>query len=254
MKAKWVMMVVSCLMLLIASAAFAETEITALPFTIGSGGSYYINQDFYGIQGYGIEIDNTNDVTIDLRGHIIQGTGTNSGIKIVNVSYNTEVKNGTIRGFHYGIESSYDSAYLRFINLRIIDNNNDGFYIDSSGALVKDCSASYNGGFGIYTRDASVITGNISSSNGSDGIYAYTSTIIGNVVYNNGRDGIRVRNKASSVKNNTAYNNSMNGIYLNGDFGYHLVDGNASYGNGTSGTGVNMTPCANCVFGVNSVP
>jgi hypothetical protein len=172
-----------------------------IPLTISTRGSYYLTEEVTAA-GTAIAVD-ANNVTIDLMGYnlIGPGSGTNYGI-YMNGRSNVEIRNGTIRGFEYGIyeKDEYLGKDHRLIDVRSVSNVQGGIYLFGSGHLVKDCTASYNGNsaagnvFGIYAGYASMVTGNTTHRNGISatgstvyGIYAASgSTVTGNTAHYNG--------------------------------------------------------------------
>ena len=94
------------------TAVWAETTactaITTVPFTITTPGIYCVTQDITTnlAAGNAIEIDASN-VVLDLNDHklgnLAAGLGTTArGIRAVNRT-NITIKNGTVRGFEFGI-------------------------------------------------------------------------------------------------------------------------------------------------------
>jgi hypothetical protein len=258
-----------CVMLLVSVATLeAATEITSLPWTITTQGSYIINQNLKA-NWHGIKVQ-ANNVTIDLNGYSISGNNTSGGYGVyINGRSNVEIRNGTIRNFgSHGIhEESNSGRSHRVINVRVMNNKGYGIYLFGSNHMVKDCTVSDNVNTGIRV-DTGVVSGNTVYGNGATGIYAETGvSVIGNSVYLNSQDGIFAGN-GCAVVNNAAYGNGgsgmlvsfgttlkNNGSYYNGNYGFYLgghnlVDGNATYNN-TSGS---MNACATCTFGDNHAP
>ncbi|MGB9716466.1 MAG: right-handed parallel beta-helix repeat-containing protein [Thermodesulfovibrionales bacterium] len=252
----------------------AATEITSLPYTINSSGSYYITKDLSSTN-HGI-IVNKNHVTIDLMGHSIKGSSSGGyhGIYI-NGRTNVEIKNGTIRNF--GLNGIYEESNSgnshRIINVRVIGNKGSGIYLNGYNNLVQSCTVSYNYEHGIAIYLSSTITGNTVNSNGFSGINTYIgctimgnivnannsfgiynyggSTIISNTVCGNGWDGIFIEEGGSTVKNNTVDLNGDYGIYFG--LSFCLVDGNTAGMNDQSGLGYpDISDCLTCTFGFNS--
>ena len=62
-----------------------------------------------------------------------------------------------------------------------MSNGDSGMYLYGLSHLVKDCTASKNGLFGILTGGESIMTGNTAYGNGANGI----STSSGGVITNN---------------------------------------------------------------------
>lgn len=270
----------------------AATEITQMPYTITKSGSYIINKNFWTATN-GI-IVKANNVTIDLNGYTISGNkkGTYHGI-YMNGRTNVEIRNGIVRNF--GGNGIYEENVIdidapshRVVNVRAIGNGGNGIRLIGSGHLVKDCTASRNGGDGIHCWGC-ILSGNIASYNSDSGIAAGDgSIVIGNTaIYNVGigisvADGVLVSNNCvrkngshgihtdggGSIVGNAVQRNAANGINVeggctvknntvdeNGNYGIwlsgdSLVDGNTSISN----TNHNISPCATCTFGLNHAP
>ncbi len=232
-----------------------------IPLIISTSGSYYLTEDV-NTSGVAIQID-CNDVTIDLSGYSLTGTGSgnSNGIRIFSRN-NLEIRNGTIRNFNWHgiVQYTGNSRNYRLINLRIIANGQasssyHGIALSGYGNLIKDCIVSENLGDGIRPGFASTIIGNIVYNNGDDGISvfdsctvtnntvygnqnngifaSYSCTVTGNTVRDNGSNGI-FANPGSTVTGNTVYNNQTNGIYAS--YGC-LVVGNTAKNNNQSGLG-----------------
>jgi hypothetical protein len=267
-KGMYCLMVV-CVMLLVSVAIVqAATEITSLPYTINTQGSYIINKNLTSTWN-GI-IVKTNNVTIDLNGYSIAGNNTSGGRGIyMNGRSNVEIRNGTIRNFgSHGIyEESSNGKSHRVVNVRVVKNKGDGISLSGTNHLVKDSTVSDNGTIGIKVNNG-IVSGNTVCDNGSTGIsISLGATAIGNTVYSNGQDGIWAGN-GCAVVDNAAWGNGgsgmlvsfgttlkNNGSYYNGNYGFYLggqnlVDGNATFNN-TAGS---MNACATCTFGVNRAP
>ncbi len=205
---------------------------------------------------HGITV-NADDVTIDLGGHSLKGTGTgtNNGIDMNGCS-NVEIRNGTVRDFYNGVYAilGYDN---RFVNVRSVSNGLSGFYLTGASHLIKDCTASYNGTsaaskvYGIRASSCSTVTGNTVSYNGESatntviGISASAACIVtNNSVYNNGINAVSAvvgigASEGSTLTNNTAsYNGSGAGDVCGFQAGRgSTVINNAAYTNGTNATG-----------------
>jgi len=131
-------------MLLLTSAVHAETTnctaITTLPYTITTQGVYCLTGNLATSMTSGNAIDiQTNNVTIDLNGFklggLAAGTGTTTYGINANQRKNITIRNGSIRGFFYGI----------FLN----DNYP---YTASQGNLIEYIRAEQNTYIGIYAR------------------------------------------------------------------------------------------------------
>jgi hypothetical protein len=79
----------------------ARTPISALPFTINSSGSYYVTSNLIAAAGQtGITV-NTGNVTIDLNGFQLIGSGgaTAHGVRIATGVTAVTIRDGIVRGF-----------------------------------------------------------------------------------------------------------------------------------------------------------
>jgi hypothetical protein len=255
--------------MLLVSVTFVEaTTITALPYEITTRGYYTINANLTS-SGDGI-IVKANNVTIDLKGYTIEGSGAGSyhGIKMIGRD-NVEIRNGTVRRFGgNGIyEQSSSGRSQRVINMRVIANNGYGIFLSGYNSMVKDCTISDNGDTGVSVSNG-IVSGNTAFGNGARGISVSSgSTVIGNAVYGNSQEGIFAGNGCAVVDNAAqsnlgsgmyvSYGTTLknNGSYYNGNYGFYLgghnlVDGNATYNNTTG----SINACATCTFGDNYTP
>jgi hypothetical protein len=246
-----------------------------IPLTIDKPGSYYLTGNLILASGkHPLDIAIfilSDDVTIDLMGYRLVGPGAGTGIMSNNTQRSVEIRNGTVRGFGYGIRvSAQTSEGFRIINMRALYNTNDGIHIQGRQHLIKNCLALQNGGDGIRAQAYSVVVENTARGNGGDGIEAGFSAVVANTASENGSHGLH---GSGSVVGNTAYGNGLDGLYVgvgsvknNSSIwnkrrgielaGKSLVDGNAAYNNNQGGLvpnnfKVNIGPCATCVFGTN---
>ena len=259
----------------IAGSRGVGTEIKSLPYTISSPGFYYITKDLSCSGSHGITID-ANNVTLDLMGFSLIGGGTGdyNGIYICNTT-NIEIRNGTVRNFPMRGIYEFSSAGKghRIINIRAMDNEGAGIFLQSKNNLVEGCTAGQNGfdkgGWGIIAKEGSTITGNTCYGNKSDGIVGgFGSTITGNTCYSNVDNGIYA-NSGSTVIGNTCYSNTASGIYAaegstvigntcrsNTGYGIYLILNNLVDQNTATGNGIHrdMSYCSSCTFGNNHAP
>jgi hypothetical protein len=138
-------------------------------------------------------------------------SGSTAGVNLVSGT-NIEIRNGTVRDFGlYGVfGSNVGVKNIRMIDLRVLSNLSSGIYMMGVGGLIKDCTVSENGGFGMYTERSYTISGCIVRQNSNKGIRAgHGNTVIGNTVYFNSDDGIFTGN-ACVVSQNTVLDNGGN--------------------------------------------
>lgn len=191
------------------------TPITSLPYTISASGSYYLTGDL-SAPGTGIII-NTDNVTLDLKGYSIIGTGSGyyQGISMTN-RRNVEIRNGTIRNFGSRGIYSVGGKEHRIINLRIISNGHHGMQLPGDGHLVKNCTVASNAASGILVGGGCTLIGNTARDNRGSGIQVGAGcTVVSNTAYKNDMYGIYFTGGDCLVDQNTAYNNSLVGGYDN---------------------------------------
>ncbi|MFC1602008.1 right-handed parallel beta-helix repeat-containing protein [Pseudomonadota bacterium] len=196
-------------------------DAAGFPVTIGQSGSYRLASNLTVADGTkdGIEIT-TNNVTVDLNGFSISGSGNGIGRGIVGPSSIT-VENGVVRDMGgHGIELD---SQARVQKVRSFGNGGHGISVTSAG-ILNDNSAADNAGNGIRIGVTSVVIGNAANVNGGNGIEEVVafqsppaqgggSLVKNNTVGRNTGNGIVVGG-SSMVKDNTANSNDMNGIVV----------------------------------------
>ena len=171
------------LIFLSAPKVWAETtdckrEITGTDI-IDSSGVYCLTNDFeYTGTGKAIEIT-ANDVVLDLNGHTISGPavattpdfGTSANGIVAVERKNVTVKNGTIKGFYYGVVLSLyrgTSGYL-VEGITADSNTNHGIFVRGEGAVVRNnrvfntggsTVVSYARGIELYYADGARVLNN----------------------------------------------------------------------------------------------
>lgn len=158
-----------------------RTPISSLPFTITTPGSYYLTTNLYGSSGDGITL-NTSDVTIDLNGFALVGTGGAEGIYTPNIVTNLYVFNGTIRNWSIFCLGTFFANSSRFERLRLADSV---IGIETgSNCVVADC-VSWNAGNSenpsLRVADGSIVR-NCTVTGGFNGIVGGNETLIDSCV------------------------------------------------------------------------
>ncbi len=198
----------SVLILLSVSSVKAETpdclEITSIPVVITTQGIHCFKQNLANGATSGNMIDiQTNNVTIDMNGFKLGGleggTGTLATGIYANSRRNITIRNGSIRGFYYGIlleGGVADSSGHLLEDLRLDGITFTGALIEGTGNIVRNNQVvntgpgtNVSGAVGLYIKNSndSVVVGNVisavSESTASHGIYVQSSSLI--VVRNN---------------------------------------------------------------------
>lgn len=176
-----------------------------------------------------------SDVTLDLGGHTIRGSG-GVGVGISIGSSNVVVRDGRIRGFQRGLVSGAD-AHLAGVTItdndtgvnvnsfggrltvedsRIVRNSGDGIAAVPGHLAVSNSTIKNNGGAGAVTGQGGEFVNNDVSSNGGTGLATHngTSRFEGNRVNGNGGDGIYMQLSVAIIRGNEASGNAGNGIFI----------------------------------------
>ena len=195
-------------------------------YIINAPGSYYLSANLGVTKVNGIQI-NTEGVTLDLNGFEISrasGTGGN-GIEIPATSHRACIRNGSLKGFAYGINSPFLSpGYARaceFLNLG-----------------VSNCTFA-----GIYTGEASVLESCRAHGNsGSYGIFAGEGSSLANCTATNNSTTYGIRADAgSSLTNCTASNNTARyGIFTDNGCSLSNCSASANTSNSTTSAGIGV--------------
>ncbi len=161
-------------------------------FRITQSGSYYLTANMTGEaakKGIEIQIGGGQQVTIDLNGFTMTGTGASSSfpaIYIDGVSAHVRVHNGAIRSWRTAIQHflggsitvedvhAYLSTAIQFdlrnatcVRCFADDGSNAGFFID--GGTLTDCIARSNSGSGFTINSAATIVRGCASLSNSGG-------------------------------------------------------------------------------------
>ncbi len=120
----------------------AGSDIAVGQFIINQSGFYYLTGNKV-CSGNGISI-NADDVTIDLCGFTISGSGISYGV-YAYARNNVEIRNGTLRDFGHGIYANGSSKKFRVIEVQAVFNATNGIYLNSTENIVKNCTVNDNG-------------------------------------------------------------------------------------------------------------
>src|SRR5579859_6553666 len=216
--------------------------------------SVVFSGDLVGCPATGLIVQGSN-VTVDLNGHLLRGTGGGPGILVDNAGAGAlavTVKNGAIEGFTEGIKSGAVTANPlidtspRFIGLRISHNGTGISSLADFHLTLQDSSIVDNTLNGVSLSFAKVATlqNNLIASNGGDGINASNesdgNTYRNNSVVGNRGIGISVLSSSSSLINNVATYNQGGGIYASEQLSgaaarSYVLSGNEGSNNGALG-------------------
>lgn len=201
-----------------------QIDISTLPVTISSPGSYILVKDivFENIDENAITI-NSDNVTIDLGGHTIDGDdntflqvrGIISGANTENIT----LKNGRVVNWpRDGIDLS-DSVNCHIENVKASGNGRYGVNTGMSSMVFK-CTATDNDNAGIKAGENSQVTNCVSKSNVAHGIFLVEGLAAKNNCRGNEVNGIWAAYN-SVIKDNVCSNNKMSGI---GGYGAFIIN------------------------------
>ena len=142
--------------------ASVDTTNGSYHFIINQPGSYFLSANLDVTKANGIQI-NAAGVTLDLNGFQIvrtSGTGGN-GLEISAISSRASVRNGSIKGFAYGVRTLAGTTTAQgcaFRDLAASGCTTAGISV-STGAILESCRAENNSGtYGIDAGAGSSLT------------------------------------------------------------------------------------------------
>lgn len=176
------------------------TEVPSAPFTITAQGLWCLKHDLTTNQTSGAAIVITaNNVTLDLNGWKVggQAAGPNTGASgIESNAVNVTVKNGTVRGFYYGVLLIGRGAVVE--NLLLDQNTSHGIWVSGQDTIVRNNQVVDTGGQTLNNGEAT--TGIRALGTGSLIEHNSVSNLIDTIV--SAEVGILVLGTNSLVRNN----------------------------------------------------
>jgi hypothetical protein len=164
-------------------------------FIISQSGSYYLTANIVGVTGKNAISIQADHVTIDLNGFALTNFASSpgTGILVLSAHRNLEIRNGIVRGWSKGVDTSLaiDTLVER---IYASDNQSDGIKVGFNSTLT-DCASFSNGGNGFTLATGCVIS-------------RCTATFNSHGINNPGGPGV--------VSECFVSQNSLNGIYVNG--------------------------------------
>lgn len=143
----------------------ARTPLSSIPFVISSPGSYYLTTNLTGTSGQSGFTIAADNVTLDLNGFTLTGSGSQSGILVSGARRNLTVMNGTLQNWTQRGVFATNATGSTFARLRLLNNPAHGMWVGRNN-VVKECVATANT-VGIETGPGCVVTDcNIFQNNG----------------------------------------------------------------------------------------
>lgn len=222
-----------------------------------------LTEDLLNCPGNGLEIG-ADGVTLDLAGHVVDGTGAGQGIRSHGNS-DVEIKGGTIREFGVGVslgrapsfpggvERGTASQRHRLRNLTVRGNVADGISLfrGVDANTLEHNTAIGNGGAGIVLTEAGQNRVAKNRIEGNDyGVLlvggAHDNLVVQNKVATNERVGIAVglhplapfSDDDNRIERNTVIANGTDGILVATAGGANVVEQNRTHRNGDDGIDV----------------
>jgi parallel beta-helix repeat protein len=229
-----------------------RTPINHLPYTISQPGSYYLTTNLAANPG-GIGIW-TNDVSLDLMGFEVDGTGGSGvGIGVLPGVANISIRNGTVHGWNLGGVYLSGAKNCLLEDLRVSDNFGNGLVVGDA-SVVRKCVASLNTGEGIVGGDGCSILGCLALTNNTNGIRIGNAGVVRECsAMCNGAIGLTV-GRGSVINGSSAVQNGTNGIKADAN---SILTGCSAYlnkGHGITDSGFLLAPglsIANCTASYN---
>lgn len=150
------------------------TDGPGFPVTIDQSGSYVLTGDLSVPPSTTGIVINADDVTLDLNGFGVLGSGGeffSDGIVTSAQRENIEIHNGTVRDFvRHGIFSDSTSR-VRVVQVRSSGNLvGSGIELQGDGNLVDGCTTANNGLSGIRVTDSSLVINSVAENNTGFGL------------------------------------------------------------------------------------
>jgi hypothetical protein len=214
--------------------------------TAGDQSSYVLVNSIQ-TQNLNCLIIESSNITIDMNGFSIQGSGDGTGILATTPVEGIKIRNGFVRNFAVGISLGGTANVVQNVHVtnntdtgmilgasNLVDHvvaqaNNKNGIIMTAAATIKDSTLRANGdnpsSVGLSVGPGSTVTGNTIWASIGTGLFASLgSTVLGNTVFDsNPGVGISVI-CPSNVQDNTATGNTIQNLSLNDGIGCNTVD------------------------------
>ena len=212
--------------------AGVDTTNVNYHFIINQPGSYYLSANVGITKTNGIQI-NAEGVTLELNGFQISrssGSGGN-GIEIPATSHRANIRNGSIKGFAYGVRSLFSAPGLArgcgFRDLAVSNCTSTGI-LAGPGAILEACRVhDSSGDSGLQTFEGATLTNcTVTNSSVSRGISTAGSAVINCTVSKSSvQYGIFAGIGASLTNCSATGNNDFSGGFAS--YGIFAFDGSS---------------------------
>ncbi len=227
----------------------ARTPISTLPFTINNSGSYYLttNLSFTGT-GHGITV-NATDVTIDLNGFALAGNGSSlqtNGIYVGTTILTLNVKNGTVRSWKHGVNST-NASVGSFSDLQFLSCSNG--LVTAGLSVVQRCTATSLTGVGIQTGNGSTIRDCTAATCTGGGVSLGNGSTIVNCSFVQNAGTAITAGSGCTIRECTVFNNNGIGILT---AGHCLISGCTVASGFNTGISTSVSTVEHCTVNNNT--
>jgi Right handed beta helix region len=223
-------------------------------FTINQPGSYYLSANLQVTKPNGIQI-NAEGVTLDLNGfQISRATPDGNGIEISDSGHDATLRNGTIKGFTYGINGG-TAKTCAFRDLTVTGCISYGIYAGPA-SILESCRAHDNSGLSAIFADLGSSLTNCTASNNTGGPNYYGIRMMRGGTANhctassNSGVGFWV-GEGSLLRDSVAYLNG--GIGIQGKLSCSIIGCSAQHNSSTGITTEDHSTVSNCSISSNDV-
>jgi parallel beta-helix repeat protein len=189
-----------------------------------------------------------DDITIDLRGHRIAGTGVSGSVGIDNTAGHSGVKvrNGVVLGFEVGVYlSGATNNVVSGLHLvaglygLVLESSSDGNTVKANTAFGNTIN-----GIALFSSSENDLIANTASRNASVGIHissgSHGNTLEANAAWSNVGAGIRISSSSDNIVTGSTSSGNADGLSL--DFAStNVVKGSTASGNRDDGISLTLS-------------
>jgi parallel beta-helix repeat protein len=190
------------------------TAITTCGFEIRTPGHYYLATDLT-CPDWGITI-RTNDVSLRLDGHTLQGSSGGNGITVAAATNIVISGPGTVTGFGQGVALVF-TQFATVIGVTATGNSFHGFVGSfASNNVLRVNEATLNGnGISLAFGTENMIVANrlINNGGGIDLSFSDSNKIYANTANSNGRGITLLTSTKNEILGNTAVDNTISDMF-----------------------------------------
>jgi hypothetical protein len=223
------------------SAGYGSVILTRSIALIGAPGVYAGVAAFAGTNGITI---NTPNISVVLRGLLINGQGGDNGILMDTLSTNSRlsIENGVIANFPSGSGVSVGAGTVRIVNTLIRDNQTGVQLSGGASAVIAGSKVLANSGNGIFATGATAAISTTAVSDSGTGIAASGATQVAvarSTITNNGT-GVSAQGSSGATVvtvSNSMITGNTTGLAQSGTATLELLGNNTVRQNATPTSG-----------------